>query len=106
MEKGEFDEQGCHSCQAINDKGMIKVDDLSRRSWKLGHWSYDMGTGRLGGQNDPYCGHLCLNGVMNPLTLTCGSPNIPHIMRSPCLGLCFEKDFENMLKLLYKRSFA
>ena len=52
--------------------------------------------------NDPFYGHLCLNGVMNPLTLTCGSPNIPHIMRRPCLGLCFEKDFEDTLNLLSK----
>ena len=66
-----------------------------------------MGIGTIGKPNepnDPFCGHLCLNGVMNPLTLACGSLTIPHIMRIPFLGILFEKDFEDSLKVLYKES--
>ena len=63
-----------------------------------------MGIGAIGipnESNDPFYGHLCLNGVLKPITLACGIPNIPHRMRIPFLGLCFKKDFEATLILLY-----
>ena len=68
-------------------------DDMARMT-------LDVGIGSIGTPNepnDPFYGHLCLNGVMKPLTLAC----CYGVMNIPCLSLLFENDFEDTLKLLY-----
>ena len=39
------------------------------RTWNVRDWSHDMDIGTLGGPNDPFCGHLWLDGVMEPLEM-------------------------------------
>ena len=151
MTKGEFVEHWLSLMTPINDK------QVTRRQRSDKHWWHVMN-----GPNDPFCGYLWANGVMESLkclkpiahddmeplmvdkgvgdTLVmeiwvfithlrwtqplyhealvayawwcpwkpnafkwwslCGSPDLAHLVRSPCLGLCLQKDLEHALKLL------
>ena len=51
----------------IDDKPLITKEWQILMSWKAGHGS--LGIGALGGPNDPFFGHLWLDGVMEPLDM-------------------------------------
>ena len=48
---------------------MTIFDDMARRTWDFGNWSLAMGIGTPNGPNDPFYGHLRVEGVIQLLEM-------------------------------------